>query len=177
MVFASSDHDPNRDGFRKLVLQPLSEEPPSRTVRIALVGSVSRHFAAQAGCELVRLPAASEDAKNLLILNASAVLLPIEAGGGTNLKTAEALLSGSPVVATTRALRGFEAFGGAGRVRIADTGCQFRQAILERVETARNAVDHALRARPEVTPALDGLTWDGIISASAAELRQRLDTL
>lgn len=178
VVFVSSDHDPNRRGFRDLVLKPLGEEPPSWPVRIALVGSVSDWFTDAPACyELVRFPAASEDVKNLLILNASAVLLPIEGGGGTNLKSAEALLSGSPVVATNRALRGFEAFGREGRVRIADTGCRFRQAILEQVETARNTVEHALRARPEVTPALNGLTWDGIISASAAELRQRLDTL
>lgn len=47
------------------------------------------------------------DELSALISNASVVILPITSGGGSNLKTAEAIISGKPVVATTMACRGF----------------------------------------------------------------------
>ena len=38
------------------------------------------------------------------------MLLPITYGGGSNLKTAEALLTGHPIIATAKAFRGCEVF-------------------------------------------------------------------
>ena len=62
------------------------------------------------------------------------VFLPIRGGGGTNLKTAEALALGKWVVATSTALRGFEAFLGADGVVIADTSADFRRAMRQVLE-------------------------------------------
>ena len=77
------------------------------------------------------------------------VFLPIRSGGGTNLKTAEALALGKWVIATSTALRGFEEFLNADGVVIADILPDFRQAIrqvlqrppLELTETSRATRD------------------------------------
>jgi hypothetical protein len=55
-----------------------------------------------------------------LLLRASVILLPKTRGGGSNLKTSEALLTGRPVVATTRAFVGFEPWAQAPSVTIED---------------------------------------------------------
>jgi hypothetical protein len=52
----------------------------------------------------------SEKTLSALIEEASCVLLPMTSGGGSNLKTAEAMLAGKRVVATPIALRGFDEF-------------------------------------------------------------------
>lgn len=82
------------------------------------------------------------------------VFLPIRDGGGTNLKTAEALALGKWVVATSTAMRGFETFLRTDGVVIADTPSDFRQAmrhVLERPPLELNAASRGAR---------DALYWD-----------------
>src|SRR6185503_21305679 len=50
----------------------------------------------------------SEQDLAALIALASCIVLPITIGGGSNIKTAEAIFSGKPVVGTTLSLRGYE---------------------------------------------------------------------
>jgi hypothetical protein len=64
-----------------------------------------------------------------LIENAACLLLPITYGGGSNLKTAEALLSGKPVIATSAAFRGFRQFADVPGVAIADDKTRFTAAM------------------------------------------------
>jgi glycosyltransferase involved in cell wall biosynthesis len=64
-----------------------------------------------------------------LIFCAHQILLPITQGEGSNLKTAEALLSGKPIVATSVSFRGYEAFQHLPQVIIADTPREFKSAI------------------------------------------------
>ncbi|MEO7756832.1 MAG: FkbM family methyltransferase, partial [Dokdonella sp.] len=64
-----------------------------------------------------------------LLGGATVVLLPITTGGGSNLKTAEAIYSGRRVLATPHALRGY---GDATRwptIAIADTPAAFRRKL------------------------------------------------
>jgi glycosyltransferase involved in cell wall biosynthesis len=63
--------------------------------------------------------------------NAHAVLLPITYGGGSNLKTAEALAAGKWVVATSTSLRGYEEFREEPGVLIADDRQSFRKAVMQ----------------------------------------------
>ena len=55
-----------------------------------------------------------------VIANASIIALPIQYGGGSNVKTAEALLSGRRVVATHHSMRGFPELGSMNNLRIVD---------------------------------------------------------
>jgi glycosyltransferase involved in cell wall biosynthesis len=80
--------------------------------------------------------------------------LPIRGGGGTNLKTAEALALGKWVVATSTALRGFETFLSADGVLIADSRADFRAAARHVLERPPLELTHAARA------ARDALYWD-----------------
>ena len=82
------------------------------------------------------------------------VFLPIREGGGTNLKTAEALALGKWVVATVNALRGFETFLDAPGVVIADTPWDFRKAMRQVLRCLPLELDTASRA------ARDALFWD-----------------
>jgi hypothetical protein len=64
-----------------------------------------------------------------LLHTAHVVVLPITHGGGTNLKTAEALWSGKHVIATPTAMRGFEKFAHAKGVRVEEKAEGFRRAV------------------------------------------------
>jgi glycosyltransferase involved in cell wall biosynthesis len=82
------------------------------------------------------------------------VFLPIRSGGGTNLKTAEALALGKWVVATSTALRGFERFSRAEGVTVADTPADFRQAMRRTLQRPPLEIDTSFRAARET------LYWD-----------------
>jgi hypothetical protein len=56
-------------------------------------------------------------------------LLPITQGEGSNLKTAEALLSGKPIVATSHSFRGYEEFQYLPHITIADDPREVKAAI------------------------------------------------
>jgi glycosyltransferase involved in cell wall biosynthesis len=82
------------------------------------------------------------------------VVLPIRSGGGSNLKTAEALALGKWVVATSTSLRGFKQFSDADGVIIADDPAEFRHAIRQVLRRA------ALDLSADSFAARDALYWD-----------------
>lgn len=65
------------------------------------------------------------------------VILPITVGEGSNLKTAEALESGRPIVATSKAFRGYESAMNLSHVTIADTSSEFRRAVRNILDSPR----------------------------------------
>ncbi len=89
-----------------------------------------------------------------LISNASGMLLPITFGGGSNLKTAEALSSGLPIVGTSIAFRGFEEYRDLPRVTIADTPEEFSNAVRHTFQAK-----YGVRHRPAVTE----LHWESTL--------------
>jgi glycosyltransferase involved in cell wall biosynthesis len=82
------------------------------------------------------------------------VLLPLRSGGGSNLKTAEALALGKWTIATQKALRGFEAFSSAEGVIMVDNPAGFRRSVREVLRSPPLEISAASRA------ARDGLYWD-----------------
>ena len=101
---------------------------------------------------------------------AHAFLLPIGAGGGSNIKTAEALYSGKPVVCTTKALRGFEAYRSLPGVRVADTPKEFQSAI-------RSILEAESREMPELEihrSLRQQLTWAESLHALPQEVARML---
>jgi glycosyltransferase involved in cell wall biosynthesis len=62
---------------------------------------------------------------------AAVIILPKTRGGGSNLKTAEALVSGRPIVATRRAFEGFEAYLDAPGVAVEDDATRFWRRVAD----------------------------------------------
>jgi glycosyltransferase involved in cell wall biosynthesis len=96
-----------------------------------------------------------EDAELWAIKHAChGVFLPLRSGGGSNLKTGEALALGKWVIATTVALRGYESMRSAKGLIIADDPSSFRRAMAETLSRPGFQLSEADWA------ARDGLFWD-----------------
>lgn len=136
LLFVASAHPPNGAGFAELVIEGLTSMRPDE--RIVVAGSVCNIIAehpriknagATATDHLVLFGQVSSSVLDCLLENAAGMLLPITYGGGSNLKTAEALLAGHPIIATAKAFRGCEAFADMPGVIIAETEGAFSAAI------------------------------------------------
>ena len=86
-------------------------------------------------------------------------ILPVTSGGGSNLKTAEALYAGRRVVATPLAMRGFEALADLAGLRVAEPGPAFGQAVAHSLDAPPLPSDPAAQARRE------SLTWNHTLAA------------
>jgi glycosyltransferase involved in cell wall biosynthesis len=170
LLFVGSAHPPNAAGFLALALPAL---PVLRSAeRIVVAGGVCTLLAAGgAGGDnamrrdrLVLLGPVGDLALGCLLGNAAGILLPITYGGGSNLKTAEALISGLPVVATSQAFRGFSEFADRPRATIADTPEAFAAGV-------RRALDaEAVAGGPaeDVRALLWGATLQPLVDLVAA---------
>ena len=88
------------------------------------------------------------------------VALPIDTGGGSNLKTAEALALGKWIVATPVAMRGYENFVGAEGLIIASDTRSFRQEIAQALRFPPLFLSEASRL------AREAVYWDHCFEAS-----------
>ncbi|GJE43736.1 hypothetical protein [Methylobacterium soli] len=163
VLFVGSAHPPNAAGFQELLGDNLSYLAPNE--RIIVLGSVTSllekpgYYPANRGLNLSRLlPVGMQDASGLstLIELAKGVILPISEGGGTNLKTAEALYNRKRIVATSTAMRGFEDFIDFPGVSIGDTKDDF-VANMKRVLADNGAPLTGYTDRQ--TDLLDSLIW------------------
>ena len=174
-IFIASAHPPNYTGFLDAIGDSLACIPEGS--KLVIAGGVGPHLERELGksrwgaLNLSRLQVLGvlDDADLAAVKSlAHAFLLPIGGGGGSNIKTAEALYSGRPVVCTRTALRGFEHFAGLPEVTVADTPAQFQDGIREVLEQPAPVADEDLRA---------SLTWDaclgGVPGAVASLLAQR----
>lgn len=171
-LFVGSAHAPNAAGFVRAFGDSLGFVPPDSVIVVAgRVGTALRsHYLEQAAfpaLNATRLHITGElDEAALSALKAMAFvyLLPIFEGGGSNLKTSEALLSGRPVIATSTSLRGFERYRTLPELTVVDE----RKAWLE-------ALKHALQ-QPEVPSApVDALRsrllWEHTLATVAPAVR------
>lgn len=94
-----------------------------------------------------------------LLDTAHCLVLPLTQGGGTNLKTAEALWSGRHVVATSVAMRGFEAFHEAPGVTVADTPAAFKAALRAAMQAAPLVLSEPQQAARRV------VLWEACLQA------------
>lgn len=92
---------------------------------------------------------------------AHAFVLPITGGGGSNLKTAEALYSGAQVVATPVAMRGFEQLSDLPGVAVVAPGAAFAAAVVR-------ALDQPLPPRDDRSDARrQALCWSSTLEPLA----------
>ncbi len=161
IVFVASAHPPNLQGFRTLVdgvgFLPFS-------ARIIVAGGVSdmlKNLAkgsydiqlATLSNRVLLVGKLSEQRLQGLISTADVLMLPILDGGGSNLKTAEALVAGKPIVATSYAYRSYEEYMSRPDTYIADTPVDFQAAILEAL---RKVPQQAGRGN---NPPIDAVLW------------------
>lgn len=135
--FVGSAYPPNVQGFVKLVVENGFYGFPAKKT-FAICGGVSHgifasHFYAPHadtyGDRVHFFNNPTDEEISYIIENSHCILLPITSGGGSNLKTAEAILSCKWVVATTTAMRSFERFIGQPGIIIADTPDEFYKAM------------------------------------------------
>lgn len=131
-LVVGSAHPPNIEGCLKFLSEPQLWLPKS--TRIVVAGSLSlalrdswHSLQNRWGQSCVELISGVTDLDlSRLISGCHVMLLPIGYGGGTNLKTAEALTSGRPIVASQQAFRGFKEYSGAKFVSMVDNSLEFK---------------------------------------------------
>lgn len=134
-LFCASAHPPNIEGFFDIFGTGVGCFPPGAKLVVAGgAGEAIRNnpaFARTGGVADVLMDAGtvSDELLRGLIATAHMILLPITHGGGTNLKSAEAVWSGRHVVATSSAMRGFEQFANGRGIAITNDGPGFAREI------------------------------------------------
>ncbi|AGK49134.1 glycosyl transferases group 1 family protein [Burkholderia thailandensis MSMB121] len=165
VLFCASAHPPNMTGFFEMFGEGVGCIAPDEL--LVLVGSAGPaimsdprfHRIAGLGRATVSVGVVSEECLQGLLTLAHAIILPITHGGGTNLKTAEALWAGKNIVATPVAMRGFDAFTNARGVSIADDSRGFVAALRESMAAPPLRLTHDEQA------ARASVLWDETLRA------------
>jgi hypothetical protein len=138
-LVVGSAHPPNIEGCLKFLSEPDLWLPKSTRIVVAgsLALALSDHWLTlqnRWGQSCVELISDVNDLDLSRLINGCHVmLLPIGYGGGTNLKTAEALASGRPIVATQQAFRGFKEYSGEKFVSLVDNSLEFKMQTIKRL--------------------------------------------
>ncbi len=166
-----SGHPPNVSGFLNLVGPSLPLLQPNQRVVVAggaadviLPSLEERGLAQMIEGRLISLGPVDDFCLDCLIANAHVVLLPVQYGSGSNVKTAEALLSGRPTLATSVAMRGFDAFWSIPGLTVADDAAGFGKALLAALQGPfqPSAAEH---------PILATLLWEATVAPLVELLR------
>ena len=152
-LFVGSAHPPNSSGFFEVFANGLGCVAPDQPIRV--VGGVCNLI--KTSPEFQRLPKGqsriqlvgevSSDSLLGYLREAHVVLLPITSGGGSNLKTAEALWAGKYIVATRKAFRGYEEFVTAEGVFVADEVEEFPRLVRKALDLAPLELSSSERER------------------------------
>lgn len=171
LAFIGAHYQPNWIGLRDLVVTAMRPGGPLAGFQLLIMGEVCRLYAdwlRQTGFAmpdihaLGRVDAATRSAAFRI---ADGVVLPLTTGGGTNLKTAEALLGPSEVVGTPIAFRGHEERTGAPGVH-----CVPPDAFAALLAALDLSDREAIRARAAARrPQVAACSWDAVLAAAAAE--------
>jgi hypothetical protein len=161
LLYVASAHPPNYTGFADLIGQSLACIPPDS--RLVVAGGVAERIeevlrsSKWPSLNLSRLAVLgilNDRDLNAVRSLAHGYFLPVAYGAGSNIKTAEALLSGKYVIGTSVAFRGFEAYSTLPRVRVADHPSSVQRAIRDILTLP------PLSTKAGVDPALNHLTWE-----------------
>ncbi len=162
-IVIASAHPPNYQGFIRSAGDALGFIPPGS--KLVVVGGVGTHLKQalsksrwrELNLSKIQVLGVLEDDDLAAVKSlAHAFILPIGAGGGSNIKTAEALYSGKPVVCTSMALRGFETYRSLPGVHVADTPKDFQSAIRKVLGTPQE-IDHDVDIHRNLR---EQLTWE-----------------
>ncbi|SCB33956.1 hypothetical protein GA0061100_11080 [Rhizobium hainanense] len=173
LIYVGSAHPPNFTHFNDIVGGSLACFPPD--AKLVIVGSVSEHIYREclkgsfssvnmSRLELLfELSNADLDAVKAI---AHGYFLPIPFGGGTNLKTAEALISEKFIVGTRSAFRGFERYIDSPGVHVFESPAEMHKLV-----------QHVFAQDPRKVKNLDSLkplTWESCIQPMLAAISGRI---
>ncbi|MEK7599573.1 MAG: hypothetical protein AAB462_00870 [Patescibacteria group bacterium] len=173
VLFVGSAHPPNWTGFFDMIGKGLGFVP--HDTRIVIAGSICDYFDQNIKENSLNIEDAtfwlrafsagrlSEDRLGALIELADVIVLPITEGGGSNLKTAEAIIANKKVVATTHALRSYEWFEDFPNVWVASTQAEFQKGIIQALNTPyvkRSSEQNRLAERVEWRHRLSDMVED-----------------
>jgi glycosyltransferase involved in cell wall biosynthesis len=171
-LFVGSAHPPNADGFWRMLAPSLAFLRPDE--RIVVVGGVVNYlrqhpvYRAWPAIDEARLVTPGEIERDDLVAllgGAHVILLPITTGGGSNLKTAEAIYSGRPVLATPHALRGYGDAAHWPTVTVAATADAYRRSL-------RAMLDRDTEQLPANYPSIrEEVTWRRSLAPLAQAVR------
>jgi O-antigen chain-terminating methyltransferase len=157
-IVVGSWHMPNILGLKRLVDAGLLSLDPKKTklwvfggMGPGLLSTFSLTLGESSPLEIIGQ--ASSDDIDSAIMASSGVILPIWDGSGSNLKTAQALLSGKTIIGTNFAFRGFEAHSTESGVNITDDA----DALLGAMRSVDISANHQ---RPQ---AVAHLRWDNLL--------------
>lgn len=173
-LYVASGHPPNVTSFYDIIGAGIgSLGPADRMVVAGAAGQAIRNDArfdkvAGLASSFVDAGIVSDAELRGLLQSAHCIFLPMTSGGGTNLKTAEALWSGRPVVATTTAMRGFEAFQEAGGVTVCRDKGEFLSALQRQMAAPRFEIDR------EERNARSALIWSETLKPLIEAVHERL---
>ena len=137
-VFVASWHQPNIDGIRRLINGGL-ESFDAKQTKLWIFGSVAHplsefiknHSKSNSVVQMIGESSDSEIAG--AIQSSTGIILPIWQGGGSNLKTAQALISGKYIISTSFAFRGYEQFRSTNGLKIIDKEENFAYQMLSEI--------------------------------------------
>lgn len=173
VLFVGAAHPPNWVGFEDMVGYGIGFLPFD--ARLFMIGGICDYFENNIREEynpvhltfwqrVIACGRLSEDRMNALISLADVIVLPITEGGGSNLKTAEAVLANKAVVATSHAFRSFEELKSLPNIYIADTKPAFQAAVAK-------ALREPLKARTAGQEALaESVLWKNCLKDAVKEV-------
>lgn len=148
LFFCGSAYPPNAQGFWDMFGPSMANFPPECMIIVAGgVGDILWNYMpteakkySQVNQSIVKcVGMLSNEMLTAFINEAKGIILPITFGGGSNLKTAEAISSCKPVIATTTACRGFDFVDQLSNFYITDDKQYFsnisRDILLDNIKT------------------------------------------
>lgn len=177
-LYVSSAHLPNYQGFAVPFANSLYSLAMQNT-QLVVAGGVSPFIKSEFAATqfpllnrecLLSLGVLSDSDLAAVKSLAHAFVLPINAGGGTNIKTAEALYSGAHVIASPMAFRGYEEFLDMPQVLVANRPAQFHQMLFNCLSMPRSSLNPADRIR------LEKLTWINRLEAIPRKVMALLES-
>ena len=163
-LYVASAHPPNFSGWLELLGPALGYIPPGS--KLVVAGSVSEHIyrilnnSNYASLNMPRLQLLFElDDSDLSAVKSLAglFLIPLKTGFGTNLKTAEALISKKTVVSSEKGMRGYEEFKSLPQVTVSDRKEILHSAIRKGL-SPESDINITTEKRDQPDP--EKLVWD-----------------
>jgi len=165
-LFISSGWSPNVEGLLRYCEDLML--PPDRALVCAGGIGDSAHAAMKrlrANASLAFTGRVSHARLGAITSGASAIVIPMLDAGGSNIKTAEALLTRKRILATPHAFRGFEAFAGSAGVTLCPSPIELQKALSETLEQEPRHFE-----RPEA----EALLWPAALAPAEEALLELL---
>ena len=136
-LYCASAHPPNMTGFFDMLSGGFGSLKPDEALIIAggagsAIANDNRvHQSPKLAEKIIITGIINQRCLEGLLDQAHCIILPLTQGGGTNLKTAEALWAGKHIIATSIAMRGFEQFIDSPGVKVANDPITFKRMLRE----------------------------------------------